>query len=774
MRLRALPPPAPPAVSSSRPRLGGRLAAALVLVTFLPLSPARAQAPAQPPSATAKEPPAGALMLSGRVTDAAGMPLAQVSVAISELRRGALTDEHGRYAIPEIPAGLYRVSFQRLGYAPLVQRFMLGAGATALDVTLRESAIELPATQVTASAGATTPLTSPQPVSVLSGEALRQAQSANLGSTLELLPGLRSWSTGSGIGKPAIRGMRSDRVVIASQDLRLDHQQWGDEHGPQVETAEIDRVEVIRGPGSVLYGSDALGGVVHVIPRLLPVAFGRAPFIGGQAHGAYASGDRGREGGFALEGAAEGFGARASYTDRRGDDLRTPEGRLFNSGHAARTGSGSVGLRGTRGSLDLSYTRRLEEVRIHEDPAEDPAATPRQEIEDDHGRLAAIVPLSPRSRLEVSLGAGRNRRSEYESSDDPNVALGLTTRTWGGVVQFHHPPAGRFEGMLGVSFQRRGFDKFGEESLIPASESGEAALFAFEEAEVGRWRVALGARYDHRSLDVEDDLDLGVAAQRRQWSALSGSAGVVYRLSEPVACVASLGRGFRAPSSYDLFANGVHEGTVSYEVGDPGLGVETSLNADVGLRIQSPRLTAELGAFHNRIDDYIRTRPTGTFDSASGFEIFRTVQGDARLFGFEAALEVHAGRHLHVSLSSDYVRGDDLDTGTPLPWIPPMRALYGVRYEAGPLGGIREAHLGLRGESLARQNRLDPLDTTVPGYTLLHADAGCELAVAGRTVALDLGVRNLADLAHRDFMSRLKTYALSPGRSLTMRVTSHF
>ncbi|MEO6463833.1 MAG: TonB-dependent receptor, partial [Candidatus Eisenbacteria bacterium] len=647
-----------------------------VLLLFMLVSgsaPALAQTDSIPTPTGA--PVARGTVLSGRVTDPAGNPVPAVSVSVTELRRGSLTNADGRYTIPSLPLGVYRISFQRLGYAPSVHRSALATGSATLDVTLAESAVELPGTQVTATASATTPLTSPQPISVLGGAALRQAQAATLGGTLEQLPGLRSWSTGSGIGKPMIRGLRSDRVVIASEGVRLDNQQWGDEHGPQVETANIERVEVIRGPASVLYGSDALGGVINVIPRELPTAFGRPAFVGGRVHGGFGSVDGNREGALAIEGAAQGFGWRGSLAARRSDDVRTPERRLFNSGNESLTGSGAVGHRGAKGSIDLSYSRRDERVEIHEDPKEDPTATPYQKIGDDLGRLRAILPFGDESRLEVSLGAEQNRRREFESADDPTVALGLLARSYSGVARYHHPQVGSLEGLLGLSYQANRFSKFGEESLIPSSRGNDAALFAFEQAELGPWRIAFGARFDHRTLDVEDDADLAVAAQGRSWNAVTGNVGVLYRVAGPVALVANLGRGFRAPSNFDLFSNGVHEGTVAFEKGNPDLGVETSINGDVAVRVQSSSVRAEIGGFVNEIEDYIYTRPTGSFDPESGFEIFETVQGNARLVGFEASAEAHPDRRVHLSVSSDFVRGDNTDTDTPLPWIPSLRGV---------------------------------------------------------------------------------------------------
>jgi iron complex outermembrane recepter protein len=743
-------------------------AVVLFLVAVGSVSPAFAQ----PDSIGA---PARGASLTGRVTDPTGKPLEGVSVGITELRRGTLTDAEGRYTIHALPLGVYRVSFQRLSSTPVVRRIALSAGSVTLDVTLTDSALELPGTQVTATANPTTALTSPQPTSVLEGEALRRAQAPTLGGTLEQLPGLRSWSTGSGVGKPTIRGLRSDRVVIAEEGLRVENQNWGDEHGPQIESADIDRVEVVRGPASVLYGSDALGGVVNVIPRVLPTAFGRSPFVGGRVYGGFGSVDRNGEAGLSLEGASQGLGFRASFTGRKSEDVRTPEGELFNSGNQAMTGSGAIGVRGARGSLDVSYAHRFEDVEIHEDPAEDPTATGHQKIVDDLGRLAAVVPIGEKSRLAVNLGAEQNRRREFESDGDPTVALGLLARNYVGLVRFYHPQVGALEGLIGASFNANRFDKFGEESLIPDSRAINGAVFAFEQVEADPWRFAFGVRYDRRTLKVEeDDPDLGVPAQERTWDAVTGNVGVLYRVAEPVALVANVGRGFRAPSNFDLFSNGVHEGTVAFEQGNPALEVETSINGDLAVRVQSSRVRAEVGAFINEIRDYIYTRPTGTFDPASGFEIFETVQGNARLVGFEASLEGHPNRHVHLSASSDFVRGDNTETDTPLPWIPPLRATYGVRFEPDPIGKIEDAYIGIRGESIARQTRLDPFDTVVPAYTLAHAEAGLAIPIGERSITLDLAVRNLFDRAYRDFMSRFKTYALAPGRNVTVRLSTQF
>jgi iron complex outermembrane recepter protein len=711
--------------------------------------------------------------LSGAVTDTAGRPLPQVRVTVLEARRTTTTDLEGRYALSGLPGGTYGVSFALVGYAPQVIRVTVGDHDLTLDVELRPTLIELPELQVTASPLATTSLSSPQPTSLLSPEELQSNRAPSLGETISTLPGVRSLSTGSGIGKPVIRGLSSNRVLVLADGQRLESQQWGDEHGPQVEAGEAERIEVIRGPASVLYGSDALGGVVNVVTPPLPDAIGRASFLDGRVLASYATNNEQPDGTLTLEGASGAVGYRGSFTGRRSGDVRTPAGELFNSGGRTVNGSGTVGYRGSFGSVSASYTRRDERVEIHEDPAEDPGATPFQRIGADRIHVGASLAAGA-SHFDVDLGYERNRRREFEERGATDVALGLLGRTYSADARFHHVPVGPFAGIVGLSALRNAFDKFGEETLIPENAYNNVALYAFEQAETGRWGFSLGARYDYRRLAVEDDADLGVTAQRRTYNSFTGNLGALYRVAEPVALVLNLGRGYRAPTAFDLFSNGVHEGTVRFERGDPGLRNETSINTDLALRVQTNALSAEIGGFVNYIDDFIFPNPSGEVDPESGLQIFDITQGNARLAGFEAAMEYHATSYLHLRGTADYTHGQNTTTDAPLPLIPPFRATYGARLEGGEDGWLRHPYLSLSGESNARQTRVDPEDFAPPGYTLVHLAAGVVLP-AGRTgVALDFQLRNALDKSYAGFLSRYKTYALDMGRNFIVQVSTTF
>lgn len=718
-------------------------------------------------------------VISGRVTSSTGAPIAEVQVSLTELRRSTVTDSAGRYSIANVPAGTYSITFQRIGYAPAVRRIASTGGDLTADVTMKESVVELTGIQVTASANATSALNSPQPTSVVAGDELRQSQSPSLGETLEGVAGVHSLSTGVGIGKPVIRGLTSNRVLVLDDGQRLETQQWGDEHSPNVETATAERIEVIRGPASVLYGSDALGGVINVVQKDLPDATGVPGFMRSTVTAAYGTGNSLKDGALSVEGANGSVGFRGTLSGRSSDNVHTPDYMLWNSGNRAGGGSATLGTRGSWGTVSGTYSQRDERIQLTD---EDPAATPTQRMETSHARVDVALPLG-NARLEVSSGYERNRRREFENDTTSTVGLGLLSQTYLADMHYHHAPIGALSGLIGFSGLRNTFDKFGEETLIPPSRANNVGIYVFEQTEGRRLNVSFGARYDYRRLGVDADTVLGIAAQTRTWNSITGNAGLLYHISEPMALVLNVGRGFRAPSSFDLYSNGVHEGTVAFERGNPNLRTEKSVNTDLALRVQNSRLSMEVGTFLNLIQDYIYTVPTGTVDSASGFQIYDVTQGDARLSGVEGSAQWHPTPYLHLEGTADYVRGQNTSTDAPLPSMPPFRATWTARWEHG-----QRAYLSIGGESNARQTRLDPAEQQFYAdafggagyqsrpYTLVNFGAGATWFLGSHSLLVDLSFRNAFNKRYVDYLSRIKTNAVDPGmgRSLIARVTTEF
>jgi iron complex outermembrane receptor protein len=707
--------------------------------------------------------------VTGAVRDTASAGLSNVRVLIVELGRRTQTDTEGRYRLGSVPPGSYTLSFSRLGLRPETRRVHVGANGVSIDLLMSPAGIDLAPVQVTATTAATRAQDSPQPTSVMEGAELRVSQATALGDVLEQVPGVRTLSMTTGIGKPVIRGMTHYRVVTLDNGQRTETQAWGHDHSPNVETAGADRIEVIKGPSSVLYGSDALGGVINVIAPAIPDAIDIEPFARGKLAGSYNHNIRGMDGTLTAEAARGGFGARLGLTSRSSGDMRTPTGILDNTNNRAFAPEVAIGYKGSRGNIAARYTSRIERIEIFDDPVKFPDYSGFQRISSHRASVDVTAPVAG-ALIQANAGFEQNYRREFAEVGATTADLGLFVRNWTGFAHVNHAPLGVFSGTIGVSGMISSFENLGTKTLIPTSDTRTAAIYVFEQADIGRWKTMFGARLDGRTLSTDGNASIGVTAQSRNFSSITGSAGALYRVSDPVALVVNVARGFRAPSAPDLFANGFHEGTRAFERGNPDLGVETSLNVDGGVRISARNLSGEATVFVNRVTDYIYLRPFGT--SSNVFDSLQVVQGDARLAGFEGRFAWKPVPVLTLQMSGDYVHGQNTTADVPLTFVPPMRLIYGARVQQDGFAGLVQPYVTANVETNWKQTRTDPRDFSPPGYSVASLGAGAGRIMPRGLFTVDLTVKNVFDTHYRSFMSRYKQYALAAGRVVTLRVTT--
>src|SRR5438094_199120 len=720
--------------------------------------------------------------LSGRVADTTGAAVAGATATVVELHRVARTGSDGVFRLAEIPPGRYTMAVRALGYAP-VARAVTVAGPTTIDVTLRRAPVWVEPVTVTATRAPLDVFSSPLPTEALSEDRLRRAQSVSLAHALAQLPGINALSTGQQIGKPVIRGLAGPRVLLLEDGSRLEDYSWSDEDGPSVDARLAQRVEVIRGPASVLYGSDALGGVVNVIPEELPDANGgpRALRSGFEISGA--SNNAELEGAARLEGASGGWGWRLFGIGRFASSLHTPAGELDNTGFNALSGEAAVGTRGARGSTTLRYTRYGGEFKLleAEGPASGEEGGPERKLSDDRVQFAGDY-LVGGVRLETK--AQWQRHSLIEVSDTgvspggqplEGTAFDLLLNTFTIDALVHHTAGARVAGTLGVSGVAQSNDTRGKIPLVPDARVRSGAVFGFEQASLGRVRLLAGARVDVRRLTADSNAQLGLVAQTRDYTAFAGNVGIVYGIGA-AALTANVGRAWRAPTLFELFSNGPHLGEARYEIGDKGLQPEAGTNLDVGVRWQSGRVRAELAAYRNAIDRFIFITPTDSFVTVStsppdSLRVYRYQQADARLLGGEAELEVAVAPALSVRARADAVRGTNQATREPLPLVPPARVALGAELHRAGLGWADRAYAGAEFEVATRQTRLSPLDVPTGGYPPLHLSAGLTRPMLGRIGRGDLAVKNVPNVSYRSFLSRYKEFALDPGRNVVLRVS---
>jgi iron complex outermembrane receptor protein len=715
--------------------------------------------------------------IKGSVSDAAThASIVGATVAIPALRTGAVTDAQGKYLIHSVSEGHYSLTFSALGYAAVTKAVDVRGDSLEISVTLTSSDLQLPTVTVTAGPQPTDVLTNTQSVAVLEGRALDESRGQTIMQSLENLPSVSLLSTGTGIAKPVVRGLSSQRVLVVDDGIRQEGQQWGDEHAPEIDAFDAEKLEVIRGPGSVLYGSDALGGVVHIVKP--DVGGKEEPFLNGSIQGDLLSNNKQGAGAFLLTGGTRKFGFRGSLSARSSGNTMTPAGELFNTGSEEFNANTILGYESEEGFADIGYTHFGTKVEFHEDPAEDPTATPYQKIIHDKVHLHAGYTL-PFARVEAIGGYQENWRREFEEKDAADPVLNLKLATTSLDLKAHHNAVGSLFGTVGLSLIHQQNKTLAEEHLIAPATSNDIAGFLFEEFHVSpEWTLSGGGRYDNRVLDVDEDATLGVASQERTYHAFTGSLGISYRPVDPFAVTLSAARGWRAPTEFELFANGVHEGTVSFEIGNSSLVPEFSLNTDLSFRYASASMISELTFYRNRIDDYIYDAPTGDIDTSgsdpSGFPIFQISQANATLQGIELSIQYQASSHLILSFAGDMMTGTNDATGNPLPRIPANKAIVGTKLFTDQIGFLDKPYFDFKMRAFNSQLNVDPLEQETGGYTLFDIGVGGELKIGGNEATVDLSVKNIFDRAYTNHLSRIKAYALDPGRNVIVHLSLPF
>jgi iron complex outermembrane receptor protein len=709
--------------------------------------------------------------VAGVVTDGSGAPLQGARVLIAELERAVYTDSEGRFVVSDVPPGRYTLEVRNTGYRTSVIEAEVPTEGP-LRITLTTAPIPLAPLTVTAARAPLAPGRSPLPVSVLGETELDRDISVSLAHTLERLPGMRTLSTGREIGKPVIRGLTGSRVLVLSDGLRVEDYAWSDEDGPAMDAAMAERVEVVRGPASVLYGADAVGGVVNVVSRALPDANGGEGFTDGEAEVALATNNREADVVVRGEGARGAWGWRATAAGRLAEALHTPEGELENTGFGSFNGEVAAVRRGPWGSFTLRYVHNGGEFKLLEEEGPPPGVEegmekgPERRLGDDRVQLLGNFPLGS-ARLETRLQGQRHNIVELE--DDPEALargefievpvfdLTLTTGLAEGLL--HHSLASGTSGTVGFTGKLQESSTDGVIPIVPGADQRAVGGFLLERLEKGPWSLLAGLRTDLTRLDASGD-------SPRAFGATTWSVGANLDLADALDLKASVGTAWRAPTLFELYASGPRLGEARYEIGRADLNEERSVNVDVGLQWAGAGVRAEVSAFRNDFDGFLYIQPTD--EILDGYAVYRYSQADAVLRGGEASVDVEATPWLTVSARGDYVRGTNVTRDEPLPLMPPRRFVFGADVHGDRVGDW--AWLGAEVEHVAEPDRVNPLDISVGEYTLVHFSAGVRGRVLGRAASMDLRVRNAGNVSYRDFLSRYKAFALDPGRDIGLRV----
>ncbi len=707
--------------------------------------------------------------IQGRITDKrTGEPLFGANIIIIENNRGTASDRNGYFRIERLPDGTYTLRVQYVGYSTVTQTIRLPQVAEFIDVPMEERTLEIAEIIVTSS-----PLGSPvgyQPAQSFSGETLQRRAASSIGEMLDGTPGLAMRSFGAAPARPVIRGLDGDRVLVLENGERMgDLAETAADHAIAIDPLAVNKIEVVRGPASLLYGSSALGGVVNIFNEDIPRYWSRG-----------ASGTLALQGA-SMNNAAAGFGrimygtshwvttGRVSY--RSAGDIRTPEGVLPGTFMRNLTGGAGIGYSNdrTHGGFTVNFLDKTYGLpEAIDDPDEDVEI--RMDRISLQGRLHRELSGFFRDiEFRVSGAQYSHREIEIEREDDGNVdeevGLEFTQSTISSTITARHRKAGMIsEGAIGVNFLYRSLDVGGEEAITPDARSTVFALFLYEVIPVlNNLRLQFGGRLEGHSISSIANQQFPDAEMSRTSTTFSGSAGLNYRPVQSFEMGFQFARAHRTPTVEELFSDAPHLGTGKYEIGNPALKNEIGHGLDLFAKISARSLQIEAAGFINGIDNFIFLRPTGEIHAPSGLPVYIYESDNALLTGVELYVQTLFTERVHFETQVSYVRGSRRDdVSTPLPFMPPLRGSTAVTYDTGSWWIGSNVHWA------GYQNRVIEDEQSTDGYVLFGLESGFRLHISGRHV-LSCRINNLFDTTYRDHLSRVEDRDNPmPGRDISV------
>lgn len=735
--------------------------------------------------------------LTGKVTDKlTGQQLPGATIYIHEIKTGAISKDDGTYKTPLLNSGRYTIEITYQGYASDVELVDVNANSTNRDFALSPTVLEQQAVTVTGVSSATSTKKASQPITIVKHEELVRTTSTNLMDALgKIVPGVSTITTGPAISKPVIRGLSYNRVVVVNDGIRQEGQQWGDEHGIEIDDYSAQRVEVLKGAASLMYGSDAMAGVINIQTQL-PAPEGS---IKGNFTTEYQTNNRLRGFGGTVGGTQNGFHWNAYGSYKGAEDYTNKyDGRVFNSKFHNNNFGGMLGVTKSWGHSYLLVSNFNQLIGMSEgerDSATGKFLTSNGQIatSKDFNKINPELPFQHvshfkvtsdntfnlgNSRLDAIVGFQENKRREFEASaDDPSAYFDLKTLNYS--LNYHFPFTGNFKTSAGVSGMYQNNSNKADEVLIPDYDLFDIGGFIYTQYSKDKLSFSAGARFDNRHLEAKE-MDINGAEKftpfTKDFSNVSATAGISYQATDALTLKANIAKGFRAPNMAELASNGAHEGTLRYEIGNPNLKSEDSYQADLGLEINTQHVSLSASVYYNYIHNFIFYRKllngagadSLLVDNETGeqLSVFRFDQQTAQLYGGEVTLDIHPHPldWLHFKNTFSYTKAqftEAIDGSKNVPFIPAARYVSELRGNFLPKGKtVKNLYVVVGGDYSFKQNNAFTgfnTETATSGYFLMNAGVGTDFTSKGKTLfTVALSANNIGDVAYQNHLSRLK------------------
>lgn len=750
----------------------------------------------------------------GAVNDDKGQPLIGAVVSIPDLRTGTVTDTDGHYQLDNLPKGRYLVEVRMLGYSTYTTTLQI-AGNVSQDFKLSESIIEKNEVVITGTSRATDERRSITPTQSMQLKELHEDASSNLIESITKIPGVNQVSTGPAVSKPVIRGLGYNRIITLNNGVRQEGQQWGDEHGIEIDDYNVTRVEVLKGPASLAYGSDALAGVINIVSDD-PIPLGK---IEGNVTGNFQTNNGLSAGHVQLGGNIKGFSLSGYLTQKEAHDYKNKyDGYVYDTRFRNTDYGFNAGVNRQWGYSRLSFTSYNQHLGIAEGERDSATgqfvkqvniggvAEPSLVSKDDGLSYSMVTPyqvinhekvdwenninLNNGRRLGLNLGYQSNIRREYSDPiafNTPGLWLLLQTGTYD--AKYYSLNVKGWEMTTGINGMVQFNKNKGTDYLVPDYTLFSSGVYATAKKEWDKWSIAGGLRYEYKNLSSKvlylgpdntamkaPTADVLFRPFDRNFSNIAWSLGAGYNINQRTTVKFNIASGYRTPNIAELSANGVHEGTLRYEFGNSALKAEQGVQADLGISWSSAHMMINAAVFDNYIRNFIfiyKLQGAGGGDSIpeknnpDAVAAYLYGQQNANLMGGELNMDIHPHPldWLHLENTFSYVKGvfiKGTDSTKNLPYIPAARWQVDLRAQRNTLTKYMRNVYAKMGFDInfAQSNVFSAYgtETASPGYTLLDAGIGADIVNKKQQTicTLTLSGQNLTDAAYQNHLSRLR------------------
>ncbi len=699
--------------------------------------------------------------VKGKVTDMNNQPLVGATVFLPELNKGTTTNQTGEYLISNIPSGKIKIQFSFVGYNIEIKTIEILQGESVIDVFLTPAVIQSQEVVITGGY-VTSQHENAVKIDVLKSKDIAISGTPNFMESLTKIPGVDMIAKGQGVSKPVIRGLSMNDILVMNNGVRIENYQFSENHPLGIDDNDVERVEIIKGPASLLYGSDAIGGVINFIKEK-PAPIGK---IAGDYRMQLYSNTLGMNNSLGLKGASKnlfggfrfGYKTHADYLQGGGDYV--PNSR-FNE----MTFNVNTGYTGKIGTFKVFYDYFKQELGMTVPPVKPLITKQGRKIEIWYQDLEYQLLSSQNSlylgkfKWDIYAAYQSALRKLQTTLDVPFVEMNLNTITY--ESKLYLPSNEKSEyiiGLQGMLQNNRNLNNRASQFLPDANLNNIGFLGMAQYTFFKKLKLQGGLRFD---IYKTETFALGTegtssyhAPVNKDFSNVNGSVGVTYSVNEKIMFRANFAKAYRVPNLSELTSNGMHGNR--YEIGNENLSPENAYETDLSMHYHGEFLSFDLAGFYNQINDYIFISPTADTTSA-GVGIYRFSQTNATLYGGEAGIHFHPKSLplLHIEGTYSSVVGKQ-ENGNYLPFIPAQKLRYEIRAERDKIGFLKKPSIKLSALTALKQGNPSPYETATDGYTLVNFSINTDVRVSQQTLSFGISVNNIFDTQYFDHLSTLK------------------